>query len=833
MDTENIDIQFIKSKLNKYGISFENFQLQTGNLVGKVIVPATLRAFNRDLTAEQAFYFVANKVFEAANVLAFGIPAKLEEVYDRVVSHEDFKDFQKAIYEEINQRFISNTFPEFSNAGSVSLSNVSIQNGYMGGQYIQDWVNPISRQIISNINWREYDLVADIERDKVYMYRNMHNAWLPLSENKRFILALEDGSVGYTNVSNFATQNDLELAGNQIDANLDQSNKNKSEINTLKDQSKNYATKDFVNEVAISFPKTEIWNADKIYNRPQFVVHAGCIYWNLVDNNINKVPGGISGEGYWMKVRDLFVAENVTSVIYSPGTDIKYSISNPNNLYYVSIDDILKINNLNLNTLFNYLDQNYPHLNLTIDDVKEFYKNLCNSDNSKLLKSFGKQLKFSRDQIILFDDEVSMNNFINSNHLATNDYSKINYGDYLKFSKSTQNSKRGGNNLLSRQNLPNLSTTIEWYTRSDNWNPINSGNDLMRFSLRENGSRHDGDKGGGHSAKIEFKLNPNQQTEFEPKYYTIFAIKINRDIYYDTLIKSWTNIVKMSLEGKLIKNEDDDIEIDNTGLNTVYYKTKNETTNGIVHVLFDKNKTTFSVPDISYFNNYKDTINSSLQIIEDKLNNLDIYDNLNLSEYAKLNDENQDVTLNNLTATSVYTNVAVFNNENKEQKVGLVYQNDNLEILNYPDLSYTPTSNDSLVNKSYVDNSISNYYNKSEIDNIVNSINQEQELSNPFNNFTQAIVDIQDGNLKFNINFATGDYLIYFVGYFKVDVNGKQDWYYPASQITHSSSTTFYVPCGAYNDSSIVGLPIYHDKSDYKKLTVTSLDTLKCFYKKI
>ena len=102
MDTENINIQFIKSKLNKYGISFENFQLQTGNLVGKVIVPSALRAFNRNLTAEQAFYFVANKVFESANLLAFGIPAKLEEVYDRVVSHEDFKDFQKAVIDIVS-----------------------------------------------------------------------------------------------------------------------------------------------------------------------------------------------------------------------------------------------------------------------------------------------------------------------------------------------------------------------------------------------------------------------------------------------------------------------------------------------------------------------------------------------------------------------------------------------------------------------------------------------------------------------------------------------------------------------------------------------------------
>ena len=685
---------------------------------------------------------MANKVFESANLLAFGIPAKLEDCYDRVVSHEDFKDFQKAIYEEINQRFISNTFPEFANAGNVSLSNISIQNGYMGGQYIQDWVNPVSRQIISNIDWRQYDEAADVERDKVYMYRNMYNAWLPLSESKRFILALEDGSVGYTNINEFATSKNLELAGEQIKQNYDQQIKNKTDINILKEENKKFATTDYVNSVALSFPKTEEWNPDKIYNRPQFVVYAGCIYWNLVDNNINKVPGGITGEGYWIKVRDLFMATNVNSIIYAPGTDIKYSISNPNNLYYVSIEDILKIPELSLNTLFTYLDNNYPHLNLTIENVQDFFNNLCNSDVANLTKTFGKQLKFSRDQIILFDDEVSMNAFITTNHFATNDYSKINYGDYLKFSKSTQNSKRGGNNLLSRQNLPNLSSTIEWYTRCDNWNPINSGNDLMRFSLRENSSRHDGDKGGGKSAKIEFKLNPNQQTEFEPKYYTIFAIKINKDIYYDTLIKSWTNIVKMSLEGKLIKTEDGNEEIDNTGLNKVYYKNKKETTDGVVHELYDQDKTVFAVPDISYSINLKNWVQSKVN---------------ELSLYAKLDDPNQDINLNNLYANMTYSySLAFRTNQSNDNPLGIanigITTDDNgnqLLLTQYNGDSYLPTNDNSIVNKSYVDNQIANV---AQPDSNCAKLNERNSFSewNFFNQLEIVGYQNDDGGLYFS-----------------------------------------------------------------------------------
>lgn len=685
MDTENISIQFIKSKLNKYGISFENFQLQTGNLVGKVIVPSTLRAFNRNLTAEQAFYFVANKVFESANLLAFGIPAKLEDCYDRVVSHEDFKDFQKAIYEEINQRFISNTFPEFANAGNVSLSNVSIQNGYMGGQYIQDWVNPVSRQIISNIDWRQYDEAADVERDKVYMYRNMYNAWLPLSESKRFILALEDGSVGYTDINEFATQANLELAGEAIKQNYDQQVQNKTDINILKEETKKLASLDYVNNIALAFPKTEEWNPDKIYNRPQFVVYNGCIYWNLVDNNINKVPGGITGNGYWIKVRDLFVANNVSSIIYAPGTDIKYSISNPNNLYYVSIEDILKIPELSLNTLFTYLDNNYPHLNLTIDNVQDFFNNLCNSDVTNLIYTFGKKLKFSRDEIILFDDEMSMNDFIQKNNLSnTGDYSLINYGDYLRFSKSgSTNLKRGGNNKIARNQLPNL-----------NWNSISN------FQERGDETWKTGNGNvalWGYNTSIQLNGNVTQQ-EHEPKYYTIFAIKINKDIYYENSIKSWTNIVKMSLEGKLIKSEDGNEEIDNSGLNKVYYKNKKETTDGVVHELYDQDKNIFAVPDVSYNINLKNWILSKI------------------NESAKLNDPNQDINLNDLFATMIYSySLAFRTNKTDDNPLGIanvgITTDDNgnqLILATQNGTPYQPQDDNSLITKAYVDNIINN-----------------------------------------------------------------------------------------------------------------------------
>ncbi len=481
----SIDIQYIKNKLSKYGLSFANFQELTGNLVGKVIVPSALRAFNKDLTAEEAFYFITNKVFELANVLAMSIPSRIGDVWERTVSYDDYKDFQKAIYEEVNQRFLSNAFPEFQNAGSSAIGNTQIQQGYIGGQLLQDWVNPLSRQIIANINWLQYEEAADVERDKIYMYQNCANALLPTDTKKRVMLACEDGSIGLVDQAAFATSQKANEMQEQVNKNQSEHTANKTEINKIKEEIKKFATKDLVEKIAIAFPKTERWDPDKTYQIPAFVTHDGGIYWNLINDNINSVPGGITGEGKWMKVTDIFTTSNVTDIIYAAATDFKKANANPNPLFYVSIQEILGIDNLNVDTLFSYLDAQFPHLNLTSDDVNKFYKNLCQSNPDTLRSSF---TEFQQDQIIPFDDIASLNKFVSSNNLTSDQCEIIQQRKYIKIGNTESVSdKEGGlktwTHYLNSDETPSGLDKIEWFiTKSPGYKKAWYGK-TYRFTL--------------------------------------------------------------------------------------------------------------------------------------------------------------------------------------------------------------------------------------------------------------------------------------------------------------------------------------------------------------
>lgn len=679
-----IDIQYIKTKLAKFGITFENFKHQTGNLVGRVIVPNALRAYNRNLTAEQAFYFVTNKVFESANVIAFGIPVRIQDNYEKIVSHEDYRDFQKAIYEEVNQRFLSNSFPEFQNAGSVSLSNVSIQSGYLGGQLISDWVNPLSRQIISNIDWRQYDCAADVERDKVYMYRDGANAWFPTSTDKRVLLALEDGSMGFKQIDDFAKQSDLVKAGETIKQNWDAQTQNRSDINEIKKEMKNLAPFDYVNDVAVAFPKTEVWDPDKTYTKPAFVVHLGKIYWNNIDENLGNVPGGVTGEGKWIEVRDLFVADQVSSIIYDPATDFKYAKANPNSAYYVDIAKILEIGDLDENSLFNYLDHQFPHLNLSKDEVLKFYENLCNCDPNNLIDTYAPKIKYSKDSILTFDDLISMDEFIRLNNLTENDYEFINSTSYLRFANRSSLDKEGGSNFLIKSDLPNVTGQFG----TGNNSPVFYGNDTSGcFTNSTNKNKWPSPWNSQGSAdrvgQIIFNLNSNEQTEFKPKYYSIFAIKFKRNIYYAKQLNIYTNVCKMSLEGKLIKADEDDNRFDDKDYIYVR-KTKKAKTGFNTYILESVSGQTFNVPD-----------SVSLQEFLDKLNSYDL-----ANYYDK---ENVDLLLNGLRLLSAKLD-EVNNFEQENHFLKNVYVNE--KVLVNSDAAKIIDNDNQLTTKKYVDDQV-------------------------------------------------------------------------------------------------------------------------------
>lgn len=250
-----MDLNYIKQKLTNYGLTADDYLSFTGNLVGKMNVPVALKAFNKYLTAEEAFYLVTNKVYEVANQLAFGIPGILQEEYSRIVSSEDILTFKEAIFEEVNHRFVSNSFPEFEKSGSLSLPSISYSPGTAGGYSIQQWVNALSQQKIASIDWRKYDDETQLMRDRVYMYRNMTNATLGKA-NLRVLGATPSGAITTYDHAAFAQTEKLNKLNETVDSNFTDQVKLASDFNQVKtDLYNKYATVEYVNDVSFAIPK--------------------------------------------------------------------------------------------------------------------------------------------------------------------------------------------------------------------------------------------------------------------------------------------------------------------------------------------------------------------------------------------------------------------------------------------------------------------------------------------------------------------------------------------------------------------------------------------------
>lgn len=547
-----MDITHIKEKLLNYGISLENFEFQTGNLVGKTSVPNALRAYNKNLTPESAFYLVANKVFELANQLAYEIPKRLSDDYKNVVGPEIYKNFQYAIYEEINHRFISNSFPEFQNAGSVSISNTSINQGFLGGPSITDWMNPMSRQIIANIDWKQFSDEANYQRDKVFMYRNMENAVFSNSPNRRIMKVLEDGSVSLENEINYAKSDALSSTNEKLEQTTNNTTINTSDINYFKSIFPTLATKEYVDELVTSFPKAELYDETKTYNIPAFVVKNKKIYFNLKNDNIGHTPGGVTGQGWWEEIADVFIPPKETTIVYAAGTDIKKSTINPNLQYYLDINDILDIENLNENTLFNFLNDRYHWLNISLDESNKFYENLCHKDNSKLKKLYGDKIKFYKGQKISFDTKEETIQFIESNNLEESIYKS--YKEGTIFSQGDYGETTGSNErsfIVIKENIQKFRADV-----------VGSCGSRGHTS---GGSNHTDAEPWTSGQYVEIGVdNPTPiNIDVKPETTQEYTICFTRNIYEEKITNYYVNIVDLTIEGHITKtkpSERDEIE---------------------------------------------------------------------------------------------------------------------------------------------------------------------------------------------------------------------------------------------------------------------------------
>lgn len=570
------DLDSIKNKLALFGITFENYKDTTGNLTGNVTLPSSLFAFNKNLTAEEAFYLVANKVYEAVNLLAMDIPNKFEVNWKQVVGDKIFNDFQSAIYEEVNQRFLSNSFPEFQNATTLTpnLMNLS-SNGMSGGPNVADYLNAITRQKILNIDWlsidpaKQWDSRYNINR----LYANMSNLSLTPQKEKQVLMANEDGTFHRKFLSWFVNKNVI----NNLDDRISNNTKNianvQSDLNFFKPVVENSATKDWVAKQIINLPETEAWDSSKVYVSGQFVIYDGKLYFSNKDNNLNKVPGGITGSEYWHQIVQI-TSIQAGEIVYKVGTDLKRTLICPNDNWYINLDDLFGINDID--NLFLKLNSKFPDLGLQKTDAENFVNNLCKGiDNlqSFINKKISKII-FQKGEVKFFNTIDDFKKIIGEfvNDVDTNFgilYEELADAKYLVQGRG---SGTGGSNWIQLSNLPN------------NWLKVNVGQDnSQQFAMTGwfmnggyNGmwpaSPFDGFPDSfvtsywtfphrwddnpnyirrgiagrnfhlGYDEKIWTRLNSGNQQQYWPAYQRIYGIRFLQDIRI-SLDPVWVNVL--------------------------------------------------------------------------------------------------------------------------------------------------------------------------------------------------------------------------------------------------------------------------------------------------
>lgn len=570
------DLDGIKNKLALFGITFENYKDTTGNLTGNITLPSSLFAFNKNLTTEEAFYLVANKVYEAVNLLAMDVPNKFEVNWKQVVGDKIFNDFQTAIYEEVNQRFLSNSFPEFQNATTLTpnLMNLS-SNGMSGGPNITDYLNAITKQKILNIDWLSID--PEKQWDSRYvinrMYANMSNLSLPPQQEKQVLMASEDGTFYRKFLSWFVNKNQIKDLNKQVNNNTTEIANIQSDFNNWKPIANNAATKEWVAKQVVGLPTTKQWDSSEVYSAAQFVVYDGKLFFSTKDNNLNKVPGGITGADYW---RPIYQISSILAgeIVYSSGTDLKKSNTCPNTNWYINLADLEGINNID--NLFLKINSKFPDLHIKKTDAENFVKNLCNGIDN--LPSFiNKKLydtKFYKGEIKFFNTIEDFKNIIgkfvnNVDANFGNIYEELADSKYLVQGRG---SGTGGSNWIQLSNLPN------------NWLAINVGQtDSQQFAMtgffmnggyngmwpatpfdawadsfvtsywtfphRWNDSPNYIRRGLANRSfhleydeKIWMRLNRGTQQQYWPEYQRVYGVKFLKDIIVnlDTL---WVNVI--------------------------------------------------------------------------------------------------------------------------------------------------------------------------------------------------------------------------------------------------------------------------------------------------
>lgn len=143
-----------KEQIISLGINYNDFCNLKENYFKAFIVSKKLLSLGLS-EPEETFYQVAASVTLVANALVNSVPFNLmdllnwnQEQYIKIVSKRRFDAFVQAVYLEIYERMVSNTYPEFKNNLHIIGQKAALYGDNRNFDFIEMYLNPISQRIL-------------------------------------------------------------------------------------------------------------------------------------------------------------------------------------------------------------------------------------------------------------------------------------------------------------------------------------------------------------------------------------------------------------------------------------------------------------------------------------------------------------------------------------------------------------------------------------------------------------------------------------------------------------------------------------------------------------
>ncbi|WP_027119438.1 hypothetical protein [[Mycoplasma] testudinis] len=550
--------------LKSYGISKEDYENNFGGLIGKFSIPNAIVRYNPDLEnqPDKVFYLIANTIFGVINSIV-----KNRLVLYKQDNYENFKivvgqtradNLKMAVYEELKQRTLSNYFPELSNQSTLISNAVTLNTNQPTIDTTVQLVNSTALNLVIDSKWEDLPLKRENFYDNALKYfatSNFANVSFGKENANKYLKVQDDGIlmpseivdpalVNYVTNDKFSqAQSEIAIKANKAQLEdyvsrslLDQIISAKADKNVIADLLKEKSTVWDAN--TIYFKNQVVWkiietNGDASKNQDKELLS----YISKVDNNLNHEPVNKTDNEFWDYISTMpYTMDEIKAAIkpaFDSDVDVKLANKSDKNktiLFWkneirffstqTEFVSLVTENNLNLVQNTDYQIYDSGNYLITGNDGSKGGNNLINKNNLPTELFIGKMPYYYG---MIAGGSTQPIKSIDINHGKKADLSNELIGNQITTSTCWLTYWAGNNVIPQQANLKNNATTdssispngtltlYRWWSSDDCNKVINSPRGFMTTS-------------------VYMYLNPSTQTEFKPKYQTVFAVKFLRNI---------------------------------------------------------------------------------------------------------------------------------------------------------------------------------------------------------------------------------------------------------------------------------------------------------------